>query len=74
MEIELLVVPGCSSRTELEGLIQDLLTELNSDAALQVTVVETTDQARELRFPGSPTVRINGRDLEPEAPLGFGLG
>jgi len=34
--------------------------------------VVTDDEAQVLRFPGSPTVRVDGRDLFP-GPVGVGL-
>jgi len=30
------------------------------------TIVSTDDEARSLRFPGSPTVRVRGRDVQSE--------
>lgn len=76
MRIELLVAPACSSHRPLEAMLRRLIAELELNAQLRVTVVRTTQQARELAFPGSPTVRIQGRDLEPEAAAAgnFGLG
>ena len=76
VEVELLVAPGCGSHQPLEALLRKLLAELQAPAELRVIVVETPEQARELAFPGSPTVRIQGRDLEPEvaAAGNFGLG
>lgn len=29
--------------------------------------------AHSLRFPGSPTIRINGRDIEPQETASYGL-
>ncbi|RJX28415.1 MAG: hypothetical protein C4525_16825 [Desulfarculus sp.] len=76
LRVELLVVPGCASREPLEGRLSELLNELAPEASFLTTVVDTPERAQELRFPGSPTVRINGLDLEPEADraLNFGLG
>jgi len=41
-----------------------------------VTAVTTEDEVKTLRFPGSPTIRVRGRDLQPEvAETGdFGFG
>jgi hypothetical protein len=43
---------------------------------LSESAVSTDDEAKSLRFPGSPTVRVNGRDLQPEVEeiADFGLG
>ncbi len=71
-----MVTPGCSSHRPLEAMLRRLIAELGLNARLAVTVVESPEQAQRLRFPGSPTVRIAGRDLEPEvaAAGNFGLG
>jgi hypothetical protein len=76
MKIELLVAPGCSSREEIEKVLRETLSELAPEASLQTIVVDSSEKAVELKFPGSPTVRINGRDMESEADksLSYGLG
>lgn len=76
MKIDLLVSPGCLSRNETEQLIRNLIAELAPGATLQMTVVDSVDMAANLKFAGSPTVKIDGRDLEPEVDkwLHFGLG
>ncbi len=76
MEIELMVAPGCSSHQPCQEMLRRLRDELAPTARLTVTVVDSPDTARRLRFPGSPTLRIDGRDLEPQAELtgNFGLG
>lgn len=76
MMVELLVVPGCPARQKTEELLQEILDELASEVRLHVIVVETAEKARALKFPGSPTVRVNGHDIEPEVDksLNYGLG
>ena len=76
MRVDLLVAPGCSARVETERLIRWVLNTLAPTASLQIIEVDSQQKARALKFPGSPTVRVNGRDLEPEAQesLNFGLG
>lgn len=76
MQVELLVSPGCASRPELERLLTRLLAELAPQAAFKTTVVRSAEEAQDLGFPGSPTIRVNGRDLEPEVARAgnFGLG
>jgi hypothetical protein len=43
------------------------------DAPVNEIVVNDEITARSLSFPGSPTVRINGRDAEPSGAESFGL-
>lgn len=49
------------------ALAADTFAELGVDATLQETIVETADQATQLRFASSPTVRFNGRDIAAES-------
>jgi hypothetical protein len=76
MKIELLVTPGCPSRQETEKALKAILSELAPAASLRTIIVGSQKKAEALRFPGSPTVRIDGEDLEPEADksLNYGLG
>ena len=34
---------------------------------MELHEVFTHEQAEELRFPGSPTIRVDGRDIDPQA-------
>ena len=45
----------------------ELLNRASLKADVDTIVVENAAQADELRFLGSPSVRINGIDVEPEA-------
>ena len=76
MEVEILVMPGCASAGPTEQLVRGLLAELGQDAAVRVVTVDSSQTAQRLRFPGSPTVRVNGRDIEPgaEAATNYGMG
>ena len=76
MRVELLVSPGCSSREETEKRLKEVLSELAPEVAVQIIIVDSSEKSEALRFPGSPTVRVNGGDIEPEADrsLNYGLG
>jgi hypothetical protein len=76
VRVELLVSPGCSSREETEKAVKQTLSELAPEATFRTIVVDSPEKAAALKFPGSPTVRVNGRDIEPEADksLNYGLG
>jgi hypothetical protein len=43
--------------------VRDVLEATGAVVQVRKTLVETADQASELRFVSSPTIRINGRDL-----------
>jgi hypothetical protein len=45
------------------GIVRDVLGATGASVEVRKTLVETAEQARELRFVSSPTIRINGRDI-----------
>lgn len=74
--IEIFVSPGCAHVDEAVALVRNTLTELKLDADVTEIRVEKEEKARELKFLGSPTVRVNGSDIEPGAAerQDYGLG
>jgi hypothetical protein len=65
VKVELLFFDGCPGYEELLPSLQRLAA--GAGAPVEVRRVETPEQAETLRFLGSPTVRIDGRDVEPGA-------
>lgn len=65
MKVELLVTAGCPNQAPAWALLQDCMTALDITADVIETTVDTPEQAQILKFPGSPTVRVNGQDVEP---------
>lgn len=73
MLIEVLYVPGCPNhQTTIESLRNVLQAEAVS-APIQEIAVTDEAMARLLQFPGSPTVRVNGQDVEPNRQEFYGL-
>jgi hypothetical protein len=66
MTIELLYWEGCPSYPEARILLEQVLAERGLDGDYTMREVKTQAEAEELRFPGSPTIRIDGRDVDPE--------
>jgi hypothetical protein len=66
VDIEFLFWDGCLSHPEARQLLDDVLAERGLDAEVKVREVSTRAEAEELRFPGSPTIRIDGKDVDPE--------
>ena len=64
--IELLFWAGCPSYPEALELLRRVLDEHGIDAEIDVHEVLTDAEAEQLRFPGSPTIRIAGRDIDSE--------
>jgi hypothetical protein len=66
MEIEFLYWDGCPSHPEARELLDSVLAERDLDVEVKVREVLTQAEADELRFPGSPTIRVDGRDVDPD--------
>ena len=66
MKVELFYWEGCPSHPEALALLEAVLAERGIDAAVELRRVETDEEAEELAFPGSPTIRIDGRDIDPQ--------
>jgi hypothetical protein len=68
MKVELLFFDGCPNS---EALLPRLRTRLAGtgagDAELELVCIEDAETAEAKRFLGSPTVRIDGEDVEPGA-------
>jgi hypothetical protein len=77
IDIELLYFDGCpkweNARDELRAVVRDM--GLAERANVRLVRVDDEAHARRLEFAGSPTIRVNGRDIEPESdePREFGL-
>jgi hypothetical protein len=62
--IELLYWEGCPSHPEAKALLEQVLIELGRDDQIVMTEVRSDEEAERLHFPGSPTIRIDGRDID----------
>jgi hypothetical protein len=74
VHVELLYWDGCPSHPEALSDLRAAMSELGLDPdAIEVREVDTDDAADEERFTGSPTIRVDGRDVqEPEGePVGL---
>jgi hypothetical protein len=65
MIVELLYVQDCPSHDGLLRTVQRLAGEAGAQVRQRRT--ETQDEAERERFLGSPTVRVNGMDIDPSA-------
>ena len=66
MKIELLVFDGCPNSEPTEKLIRETVSELGGDVKIEVVTIADNYDAVARRFLGSPSVRVNGKDLEIE--------
>lgn len=64
--IELLWWEGCPSHPDALADLRAAMDELGLDASgLEVREVRTDEDAAAEGFPGSPTIRVDGRDVQP---------
>ncbi len=76
IHIECLFAPDCGARDHTLALVHAVTEELGITAQIRETTITHPAAAQAQRFLGSPTIRVNGRDIEPEAAKrdDFGLG
>jgi hypothetical protein len=65
MTVELLWWEGCPSHPEALADLERILREEGVAADVRRVEIEDDEQARRERFPGSPTIRIDGEDVIP---------
>ena len=70
VNVELLYWEGCPSYPEAHELLEEVLRDRGLDVDVTVRQVDTPEEAETLRFPGSPTIRIDGRDVDPDGASG----
>ena len=63
--IEVLYVEHCPCVPAALSLVHRICAELGIDAEVRTILVTDQAAAERARFPGSPTVRVAGRDVEP---------
>jgi hypothetical protein len=67
VKVELLWWDGCPSYPETLDDLKRVLTEEGVQAEVELVEVESDEQALAERFPGSPTIRLDGVDALPAA-------
>lgn len=75
MKVEVLYVAECPSHPEAVKLLRGILAAEGIAAEIHEVLVRDQRMANELRFLGSPTIRINGQDVDGESqrPQSFAL-
>ena len=74
LTVQIQMSPGCSHGQKTVELVRRVLDEIAPDAGIETVTVATMADAERLGFRGSPTVLIDGTDIEPGPPGGVGLG
>ena len=63
--VEVLTFEGCPHAEPALELVKRVVAESGSDATVRRVDVPDTEAAAAQRFLGSPTIRVNGCDIEP---------
>src|SRR5258708_10390577 len=70
MRIEVLYVADCPSHPAAMRLVRDVLSAEGVSAEIREVLVTDDGMATDLAFSGSPTIRVNGRDVAGECSNG----
>jgi hypothetical protein len=75
MNIDLLYVVSCPNHLVALERLRATLSSENLQTPINEVLVSDAAMAQSLKFPGSPTIRINGQDVEPQSEqmTSFGL-
>jgi hypothetical protein len=75
MDVELLYFDGCPNHERALAQLRATLGALGDPTSVQLVRVANETEAQAMRFLGSPSIRINGRDVDPgaETRTDFGL-
>jgi hypothetical protein len=65
VRVSFLYYEDCPSHDLALERLREVMAEEGIPGEVEVVKVETEEQARELRFVGSPTIRIDGQDIDP---------
>jgi hypothetical protein len=64
-DIELRWFSDCTNHEAARALLREVVAELSPESAIRDIDATDPDVAEQLRFPGSPTIRVDGRDVQP---------
>jgi hypothetical protein len=74
LRVELLVIEDCPHLDQARRDLESILGHGVIEVPIQLIYVSSQDDAEFLSFQGSPTIRINGEDVDPRPDLPIGLG
>jgi hypothetical protein len=67
VNVEVLYFDGCPNHGELLPRLRDLMRRAGVSTEIELRAITDHEAALRERFLGSPTVRVDGRDVEPAA-------
>ena len=73
MRVSFLYYEDCPSHDLALERLREVMAEEGIPDEVEVIKVETKEQARELCFIGSPTIRVDGQDIDPPSDSHYAL-
>ena len=73
MRVSFLYYEDCPSYDLALERLREVMDEEGIPGVVEVVKVETEEQARELHFVGSPTIRVDGQDIDPPSDPRYAL-
>jgi hypothetical protein len=73
VRVSFLYYEDCPSYDLALERLREVMAEEGNPGEVEVIKVETEEQARELRFVGSPTIRVDGQDIDPPSDSRYAL-
>lgn len=67
VRVEVLHTAGCPSFERVLPRLEGLLREAGVEATVEPRLIESIEAAQRERFLGSPTIRLDGEDIDPSA-------
>lgn len=64
-EVELLWFQGCANHPAARRMLEEVVAEVAPGTPIRGGDAADPAAAERLRFPGSPTIRVDGRDVDP---------
>src|SRR5215216_673381 len=73
VRVSFLYYEDCPSYELALERLREVMDEEGIPGEVEVVKVDTEEQARELRFVGSPTIRVDGQDIDPPSGSRYAL-
>jgi hypothetical protein len=65
--VEVLSIEGCPRYPAALTLVERVRADLGIDAEVRTSTIADQQAAEQAKFLGSPTIRVDGHDIEPDA-------
>ena len=67
LDVQILYTEGCANTPQTVQRVRDVARDMGIAIHVNRVLVASQDEADALHFLGSPTVQINGQDIDPAA-------